>query len=233
VHPYACLPPADFPLLLRQLAAETGVRHFHFTDDAVPVSVLRRLAEAAAEMTGLGWHGFVRFERPLTEPAFAAALAASGCRLLQLGLESGSQAALDRLRKGTRLADAAVILANLRRAGIATYVYVLLGAPGETVDEAEQTLHFLEENAASIDFLNLAIMNLPRQAAGDELPEDAALGFYQESLPSPGWDRQAVRRFLQQRLLGSPAIRAIVNRTPPIFTSNHAFLFPSHSTPNG
>jgi len=26
-------------------------------------------------------------------------------------------------------------------------------------------------------------------------------------------------------LLGSPAIRAIVKRTPPLFTSNHAVLF--------
>ena len=119
---------------------------------------------------------------------------------------------------------------NLRQAGIATYVYVLLGTPGETAAEAEETLRFLEAHAASIDFLNLAIMNLPRQTHGDELAEDETLGFYQYSLPSPGWDRSAVRRFLQQRLLASPAIRAIVNRTPPVFSSNHAFLFPADST---
>ena len=110
VHPYTCLPAKELPALLRQLAAENGVRHFHFTDDAIPVAVLRRLGDAVSEMAGLGWHGFVRFEHALTEPALAVGLAASGCRLLQLGLESGSQAVLDRLHKGTRLADAAVIL---------------------------------------------------------------------------------------------------------------------------
>jgi len=227
VHPYACLPPADFPALLRRLAAETGVRHFHFTDDAIPIPVLRRLAEAPAAMAGLGWHGFVRFETALADPALAAALAAAGCRLLQLGLESGSQAVLDRLRKGTRLTAASAILHHLHRAGIATYVYVLLGTPGETEAEAEETLRFLEAHAPVIGFLNLAIMNLPRATAEGDLPEEEPLGFYRQSLPSPGWDRAAVRRFLHGRLLGSPAIRAVVNRTPPVFTSNHAFLFAS------
>ncbi len=225
IHSYACLPPAEFPALLRRLAVENGVGHFHFTDDAVPAAVLRQLAGAGAEMAGITWHGFVRFERPLLEPALPAALAAAGCRLLQLGLESGSQAVLDRLRKGTRLDEAATILANLRTAGIAAFVYVLLGTPGESAAEAGQTLAFLEEHAEAIDFLNLAIMNLPRGVAPDELAAEEPLGFYRESPASPGWERGDVRRFLQGRLLGSPAIRTIVNRTPPVFTSNHAFLF--------
>ncbi len=233
VHPYACLPPADFPGMLRRLAAETGVRHFHFTDDAVPVPVLRRLAAGAAEMEGITWHGFVRFEKALADPDLPTALAAAGCRMLQLGLESGSQAVLDRLHKGTRLVEAAAILHGLQRTGIATYVYVLLGTPGETLAEAEETLRFLEEHAAAIGFLNLAIMNLPRTAGAGELAEGESFDFYRQSPPAPGWDRAAIRRFLHDRLLGSPAIRAIVNRTPPVFTSNHAFLFPPHSTPHG
>jgi hypothetical protein len=38
-------------------------------------------------------------------------------------------------------------------------------------------------------------------------------------------ERRAARRFLQRELLASPAVRTIVNRTPPLFTSNHAFFF--------
>jgi hypothetical protein len=239
-HPYAVLPAASFPALLAELAGRHGVRHFHFTDNALPVPVLRRLA-AGRVPSGLSWHGFVRFEKALLDPDLVAGLAASGCAMLQLGLESGSQRVLDRLRKGTQLSEVAAILANLQRAGIASYVYVMLGTPGENEEDAELTLRFLEANAEAISFLNLAIMNLPREsglladpAAGIAesglLGEDEPLGLYRSFAPAAGWGRREARRFLDRRLLASPAIRAIIQRTPPLFTSNHAFLFPTPST---
>jgi Radical SAM superfamily len=221
------------------LQRQHGVEHFHLTDNALPVPVLKALATPAAEGPGYSWHGFVRFEPALLDEALVAGLAGGGCRLLQLGLESGSQSLLDRIGKGTRLEQVSRILANLQRAGIASYVYVMLGVPGETESDAERTLEFLERHAESIGFLNLAIMNLPResellaspQAAGIAtllpLSEDEPLGLYRGFTPVSGWGRSEARRFLQQRLLASPAIRAIAQRTPPLFTSNHAFLFGS------
>jgi hypothetical protein len=240
-HPYAALQPTSFAELLRELAERYGARHFHFTDNALPVAVLRQLAAVGPALPGLSWHGFVRFEKALLDPELVAGLAESGCAMLQLGLESGSQAVLDRLQKGTRLEDVAAILANLKRVGIASYVYVMLGTPGESEADAEQTLHFLEEHAEAIGFLNLAIMNLPREsglladpAAGIAdsglLGEDEPLGLYRSFAPTTGWGRREARRFLDRRLLASPAIRAILQRTPPLFTSNHAFLLSPPST---
>ena len=235
-HPYAPFPGA-FVELLRALVARYGVRHFHLTDNALPPTILRELAAAPEAMAGLGWHGFVRFEEELLDPDFVRGLAESGCRMLQLGLESGSQAVLDRLHKGTRVEQAARMLDNLHRAGIRTYVYVMLGTPGETEADAERTLRFLEAQGEKIDYLNLAIMNLPREsqllvdpaaagiAASAPLAEDAPLGLYRSFVPTTGWGRSEARRFLHKRLLGSPIIRAAVNRVPPGFTSNHAFLF--------
>jgi hypothetical protein len=239
-HPNAILPAASFPELLGEMAGRHGVRHFHFTDNALPVAVLRRLA-AGGGPPGLSWHGFVRFEKALLDPDLVTGLAASGCTMLQLGLESGSQRVLDRLQKGTQLAEVAAILANLKAAGIASYVYVMLGTPGENEEDAELTLRFLETHAGTIGFLNLAIMNLPREselladpAAGiaesELLGEDEPLGLYRSFAPAAGWGRREARRFLDRRLLASPAIRTILQRTPPLFTSNHAFLFPSPST---
>ena len=156
--------------------------------------------------------------------------------MLQLGLESGSQPVLDRLGKGTRLEEASAILNRLGEAGIASYVYVMLGTPGETEEDAEATLDFLGEHAARISFLNISIMNLPREsalAAGQEttirssaiLDSDQPLGLYRSFEPASGWGRGEARRFLQRRLLASPAVREIVNRVPPWFTSNHAPFF--------
>lgn len=237
VHAFSTAGEGTIPVLLRSLADEFDIRHFHLTDNAIPVNQLRMLADAAPRLADLNWYGFVRFEKILEDPGFVQRLADSGCRMLQLGLESGSQAVLDRLGKGIRLDGAVKILDNLQRAGIASYVYIMLGSPGETNADAELTRSFLLEHAAQIDYLNLSIMNLPRDsglldnprehgiAASQLLDETAPLGLYRSFETSGGWDRKAARGFLERRLLGEPALRAIAQRTPPWFTSNHAHFF--------
>jgi hypothetical protein len=45
-------------------------------------------------------HGFARFGRELLDPGFVSALAEAGLLDAQLGLETGSQALLDRMGKG-------------------------------------------------------------------------------------------------------------------------------------
>jgi len=238
VHPYAAVPRAGLPGLLRSLAENYGVKHLHLTDNAIPMNALRALSSAKEQLSGLHWYGFVRFEAALLDRSFVQDLADSGCSLLQLGLESGSQAVLDRLGKGIDLNTAARILENLHAAGIATYVYIMLGTPGETEADAVLTRDFLQQHAPHIDYLNLAIMNLPRASelldaparhgiVGAELcAADSPLSLYRRFQPSGAWNRASARRFLDRELLGTPAIRAIVKRTPPLFTSSHAFFFP-------
>jgi hypothetical protein len=236
-HPYACSAPEKFPDLLLKMAELHQVRHFHLTDNALPMPVLQALA-ARSDLGHLSWHGFVRFERALLDQGLVKGLAAAGCRQLQLGLESGSQAVLERLDKGTRLPEVARILSNLRQAGIDSYVYVMFGTPGETAEEAAETLAFLEEHAGEIGFLSAALMNLPRDSAMLDQPqrygiekaaplgEEEVLGLYRAFHSNAGWDRSAARRFLG-RLEASPLLRPILRRMPPLFTSHHAFLFPS------
>lgn len=236
-HPYQSGAAGAFPDRLLALATQTGVHDFHLTDNAIPVPTLQALAARQAELRGLRWHGFVRFERALLDPALVAGLAASGCTLLQLGLESGSQSILEQMAKGTKLTEAAQILENLRAAGIASYVYVMTGIPGETAADAALTRAFLLEHAEKIGFLNLALMNLPRDAsllaeadafainASDLLASDAPLGLYRAFRSNTDWGREEARRFLAE-LKREPAIRAILQRTPPWLTSNHAFFFP-------
>jgi len=237
VHPYGSFQPAEFPDLLIELSKRFTVKNFHLTDNAIPVNILKKLADRRADLKDISWFGFVRFESALENPEFIQQLAASGCRMLQLGLESGSQVVLDRLEKGIKLAAAAKILDNLHRAGITSYVYIMLGTPGETEADAEMTLSFLEQHAEKIGFLNISIMNLPRGSELLENPElygidnswlrddDSPLSLYHEFQSATGWNRAAARKFLNQRLLGSPVIRKIVKRNPPLFSSNHAFFF--------
>ena len=236
-HPYREADAASFPALLGELSARYGVSRFHLTDNAIPPPALRSMADRKELLGGVSWHGFARFGRELLDPGFVAALAAAGCSMLQLGLESGSQGLLDRMGKGTRLEEASAILSNLSRAGIASYVYVMLGVPGETRDDAERTRAFLAAHAGEIGFLNLSILNLPRDAAVPGMPEEPdlpvppfpgngePLGLYRPVPDRGEWGRAQARRFLQKELLADASIRAIAGRTPPWFTSSHAFFF--------
>jgi hypothetical protein len=123
-----------------------------------------------------------------------------------------------------------LILKNLKKAGVATYVYLLFGTPMETEAEARKTMEFTARHRDQIDFLNLAIFNLP--AWGDESQKLEVQKFYEGDLSlyvhfhhPRGWDRNRVRTFLDKEFKRHPAIAPILRKDPPFFTSNHAPFF--------
>jgi radical SAM superfamily enzyme YgiQ (UPF0313 family) len=150
--------------------------------------------------------------------------------MLKVGLESGHQAVLDAEQKGIDLELASRVLRNLNKAGIAAYVYLLFGTPSETLTEARATLDFTVEHSDAIDFLNLAIFNMPiygRQTRQleTELLYEGDLALYTGFRHPKGWNRGAVRQFLDKEFKRHPAVRQILRRQPPFFTSNHAPFF--------
>jgi hypothetical protein len=212
---------------LRSLAARYGPGLFHFTDNEISPLYLRALADYPP---GAPWYGFARFSRQLLDPGFCAALASSGCVMLQLGLESGDQRVLDALGKGTRLEEIETALGNLAASSIGVYLYVLFGTPAEDRGAALRTRDFIAAHAAEIDFLNVAIFNLPvssPEAPGLETSAfyEGELSLYSDFRHPAGWDRSAVRDFLERDFGAVPAIRGIAKRTPPVFTSSHAPFF--------
>jgi hypothetical protein len=200
---------------------------FHFTDNEISPLYLRALA---ANPPGAPWYGFARFTPILADPAFCASLAASGCRLLQLGLESGDQGVLDALDKGIRLETVERALSCLEATGVGVYLYILFGTPAEDRDSALRTRDFLARNARGIGFINVAIFNMPvTSPEADALSTrpfyEGDLGLYCEFSHPRGWNRGEIREFIASELEGEPSIRAILRRNPPVFTSNHAPFF--------
>ncbi len=75
----------------------------------------------------------------------------SGFRVLVWGVESGCQATLDSMRKGTRTDEVGRILQDSHGAGITNVCFIMFGFPGETRERAEETLAFLQKNAPHIE----------------------------------------------------------------------------------
>lgn len=222
--------PLGLPAARRELSAllaryRPGL--LHFTDNEIAPLYLRDLVGSPP---GAPWYGFARFSPLLAEPAFCRGLAAAGCVMLQLGLESADQAVLDALGKGTRLPEIDRALRGLADAGIGVFLYLLFGTPAEDRDAARRTRDFVAARADRIGFLNVALFNLP--VASEEARGLATRPFYQgelslyrEFVHPRGWNRDAVRAFLADEFEAEPAIQAILARNPPVFTSNHAPFF--------
>jgi hypothetical protein len=199
----------------------------HLLDNAIRPSLLWRLI---LNPPGLPWYGFARISKELTNPEFCLALRRAGCVMLKLGIESGSQRVLDELEKGIDLEMARETLNALHQAGIAAYVYLLFGAPPEKEEDAFQTIDFVVRHQQEIDFLNVAIFNLPIHSpdaekfkTGDFYEGDLSL--YRTFTHPSGWDRPKVRLFLNRAFKRHPVVAAILRRDPPFFTSNHAPFF--------
>jgi len=199
----------------------------HILDNAISPALLAALID---NPPGVPWYGFVRISRHLADFDFCRLLKKSGCVMLKIGLESGDQGVLDALQKGIDCDMADRVLQNLKRAGIATYVYLLFGTPPETEKEARRTLDFTVRHAAEIGFLNLAIFNMP--AYGPDAAEyethdfyEGDLGLYRQFSHPRGWHRYRVRQFLEKEFKRHPAVAPIIRRDPPLFTSNHAPFF--------
>jgi radical SAM superfamily enzyme YgiQ (UPF0313 family) len=224
---------------LRTLAAETRPVLVHLVDNAISPALLERMARregsARAGRPADGgavtpWYGFARITRQLIDLEFCRNLKTSGCVMLKLGLESADQDVLDAMQKGHDVETSRLALATLKKAGISTYVYLLFGTPQEREVSARATLEFVAQEAERIDFLNLALFNLPVASPEAHLLLtrpffEGDLSLYADFVHPAGWERRRVRQFLESEFRRHPAVQKILRNHPPFFTSNHAPLF--------
>lgn len=226
-NPYETLPIEQVRDDIIQLSKLHSPSLLHFLDNAISPALMKSLANLPPNIP---WYGFARIDQNLLNLSFCKSLRDSGCVMLKLGIESGDQGVLDSMEKGIKISTISKVLNNLHKAGIMTYVYLLFGTPSESLREARQTMNFVVQHEKAIGFLNLAIFNMPICS-----PESAGLttqnfyhgdlGIYTDFEHPLNWNRAKVRRFLEQEFKRHPAIRPIILRDPPIFTSNHAPFF--------
>jgi radical SAM superfamily enzyme YgiQ (UPF0313 family) len=226
-NPYVPIPGKKVMGDLQGLIRRHRPALIHLVDNAISPALLKVISE---NPLGVPWYGFARMTHPLTDPDFCIALRQSGCVMLKLGLESGDQGVLDQMQKGISLEEASAVLKNLKKAGIATYVYLLFGTPPEGEEEARKTLEFVVSHHEDIDFLNVAIFNLPAHGPDSKQLDtrvfyDGDLSLYVDFEHPKGWNRKKVRQFLDKEFARHPAIASILRRDPPVFTSNHAPFF--------
>jgi len=162
-----------------------GVTHFHFTDESYPPALFRKLAKGLVESNmGIFWTTHMRFEKSLLEDTVWQDAKASGCRYLHFGYESGVERVLQLMDKATTTEVMIKHLKLTAEAGIWNHCMGFFGFPGETKEEAWQSVQFLEQNKEHVHSLGFGTFDLGRHNPVAKHPDKWGVTAYK----NPEWD---------------------------------------------
>ena len=136
---YSVRSPERVAAEMRLLRDTHGADRFWISDDIFGLrrSWLRALGRALGGGLPLRCQSRVDL---LRDAAYAAALAETGCDMVWMGAESGSDAVLRAMDKDGTVADAHAAVANLRAAGVGVGLFLQLGYPGERLEDVHATI---------------------------------------------------------------------------------------------
>ncbi|MEZ4659476.1 MAG: radical SAM protein, partial [Caldilineaceae bacterium] len=159
--------------LMEQMLAlheKYGVRHIFFSDEAITPRNLRDLAPIAQKLGApIHWGGCVRFEKYISKEILDNAYR-GGCRMILFGLESASDAIMDQMVKGTQLPHVDRILGESAEAGIWNHTFFFFGFPGETLQDAQQTVNFLYKHKEHIHSAAMGTFLMERYSPAHRAP---------------------------------------------------------------
>jgi anaerobic magnesium-protoporphyrin IX monomethyl ester cyclase len=162
-----------------------GTKHFHFTDESYPPALFRKLSRGLVESNmGIFWTTHMRFEKSLLEDAVWRDAKESGCRYLHFGYESGVERVLQLMDKATTAEVMTKHLKLTAEAGIWNHCMGFFGFPGETKEEAWQSVEFLEQNKDHVHSLGFGTFDLGRHNPVAKHPEKWGVTAYK----NPDWD---------------------------------------------
>ncbi|MCJ7604213.1 MAG: radical SAM protein [Desulfobulbaceae bacterium] len=159
-HLYREIPVEQAVSDLRALQQEFDVANFYLSCDvlapAYAISLARRIIDQGLDIR---WSTDLRIEASYT-PENCRLLYQAGLRAVAFGIESGSDRVLRLMNKGIKVELIRRINRNFHQAGIATSWMTFLNHPGETWQEAVETLDLIEAESPMIDQFIVGDFNL-------------------------------------------------------------------------
>lgn len=142
---YAMHSPERSADMASHLRDAFGAEHIWWMDDIFGLKKGWAASYAAAMRARGGTLPFKALSRAdlLVRPGEAAAFADAGAEVVWMGAESGSQAVLDAMDKGTTIAEIEGATALLHAAGVQVAYFLQFGYPGETRDDIDATIAML------------------------------------------------------------------------------------------
>ena len=129
-----------------RLKEKYDAEYMFFSDECMPVKQLDNMSSRLIEKgNNVKWMAGIRFDKGLTKDVLAKAREA-GCLKMVFGLESSNKRVLSLMDKGIETEITKNIIDDCDETGIAIHMYVIVGFPSETREEALETLDFVISN---------------------------------------------------------------------------------------
>jgi len=136
--------------------AKRGYREIFFRDENFTFqrSRVMEICQSLKEWkVNLSWVASARVDQ--LDRELLQVMQAAGCHLIRVGVESGSQELLDRVKKGTTLEQIRRVFAWCRELKLDTHAHMMAGLPGETRDTLEATRNLIREIEPAIITLGI------------------------------------------------------------------------------
>lgn len=131
---------------IRECVEKYGITNFVFWSDIFNIdkdwtmNLCQKIIDNGLNIT---WSANTRADT--ADEEMAQKMYESGCRLVSIGVESGSQEMLDKIGKKITLDDVRLTVKIFKKAGIKIYNYFVIGLPWEDEDTVEDTIDFAIE----------------------------------------------------------------------------------------
>ncbi len=153
---------------LKECIEKYGIRDFLFWEEVFSMDkkYLLDLCQAIIDAKlNIVWAATTRVGT--IDDEVVTAMKNAGCYLIGLGVETGSQAILDRAKKKQTIAEVRNAVAVCKRHKLSTMGHFIFGLPGETKETAEATIDFMLE--LGLDYMQCyCAVPYPKTELGEE-----------------------------------------------------------------
>jgi radical SAM superfamily enzyme YgiQ (UPF0313 family) len=134
---------------IEMLIKRFGVREIHLSDDNF--TLIRKHVEdfcngLKERKINISWQCPNGVRVDTLDIKLLKKMKESGCYALGLGIESGNRNILKRIKKNLNLDIVKRVLSNMKKVGISSYGFFILGLPGETHSSIRDTINFALNN---------------------------------------------------------------------------------------
>ncbi len=135
---------------------EMGVSAIHFDDDTFGIkksAIIELCSEIIRRAPGLKWSCELHLK--LVDDEIVRAMKESGCTTVQVGVESGNNEILKKMRKNITIEEAEAACEIVKKAGIRLETFYMIGLPWETEETIADTIASM--NRVHSDYLIYSI----------------------------------------------------------------------------
>lgn len=138
---------------------KSGFNEIHVWDDQFSTNLNRakRICELILERNlKFPWNIFNGIRVNSLDEEFLRLAKRAGCYSISFGIETGNQSLLDTLKKGITLDDCRRALGLMKKVGLESVAYFMIGLPGETEETMQKTIDFACE--LNPDYAKVAVL---------------------------------------------------------------------------